>query len=276
MAAQEPKLPVPNPDEGEYVQKLLALCRWSEVTERYEDMCEYLKLLLKAKEGDLDDEQRNLFSVGFKSVVGNLRRSWRSLDPENGADKFGPYRTYIQKKIETVCGNVVELIKKPILVKEEEKRAKLENEAEKGAKTVTTAGGDKIDIDEAIRKQAEAETFYHKMVGDYERYKAELKPDEVSTKAADAYKKATEIAEPLPDTDSTKLGLALNYSVCLFEISKEKNQAVTVAKAAFDNALKKLDELDDNDYKNSTLIMQLLRDNLTLWTSESDPPPQED
>jgi len=267
MAAQEPKLPVPNPDEGEYVQKLLALCRWSEVTERYEDMCEYLKLLLKAKEGDLDDEQRNLFSVGFKSVVGNLRRSWRSLDPENGADKFGPYRTYIQKKIETVCGNVVELIHKPILEKEAEKRHKLEEQQEKK---------NNPDIEELIRKQAEAETFYHKMVGDYERYKAELKPDEVSTKAADAYKKATEIAEPLPDTDSTKLGLALNYSVCLFEISKEKNQAVTVAKAAFDNALKKLDELDDNDYKNSTLIMQLLRDNLTLWTSESDPPPQED
>jgi hypothetical protein len=269
MAAQEPKLPVPSPDQDDYVEKLLALCRWSEVTERYEDMCEYLKLLLKAKEGDLDDEQRNLFSVGFKSVVGNLRRSWRSLDPENGAD-FGPYRTYIQKKIETVCGNVVELIKNPILTKEEEKRGKLEKQAEKGAKSEIK------DIEEAIRKQAEAETFYHKMVGDYERYKAELKPDEVSSKAADAYKKATEIAEPLPDTDSTKLGLALNYSVCLFEISKQKEEAVKVAKAAFDNALKKLDELDDNDYKNSTLIMQLLRDNLTLWTSESDPPPQED
>jgi len=276
MAAQEPTLPVPNPDEADYVEKLFALCRWSEVTERYEDMCEYLKLLLKAKEGDLDDEQRNLFSVGFKSVVGNLRRSWRSLDPENGADQFGPYRTYIQKQIETVCGNVVELIRDPILEKEKEKRAKLESEAEKGSKSVTTPSGDPIDIEEAIRKQAEAETFYHKMVGDYERYKAELKPDEISTKAAAAYKKATEIAQPLPDTDSTKLGLALNYSVCLFEISKEKNKAVTVAKAAFDNALKKLDELDDNDYKNSTLIMQLLRDNLTLWTSESDPPPQED
>jgi len=257
MAAQEQKLPIPDKDDPEYIEKLLNLCKWSEITERYEDMCEYLQLLLKARKGDLNDEERNLFSVGFKSVVGNLRRSWRSLDPENGAEKFGPYRKYIQTKIETVCGNVVNLIESPILEKEEEKR-----------KTA--------DTDELRRKQAEAETFYHKMVGDYERYKAELKPDEVSSKAADAYKKATDIAQPLPDTDSTKLGLALNYSVCLFEISKEKNKAVTVAKAAFDNALKKLDELDDNDYKNSTLIMQLLRDNLTLWTSESDPPPQED
>jgi len=257
MAAQEPKLPVPDKNDKEYVEKLLTLCKWSEITERYEDMCEYLQLLLKAREGDLNDEERNLFSVGFKSVVGNLRRSWRSLDPENGAEKFGPYRTYIQKKIEAVCGNVVDLIEDPILKKEAEKRGKAET-------------------DEAKSKQAEAETFYHKMVGDYERYKAELKPDEVSSKAANAYKRATEIATPLPDTDSTKLGLALNYSVCLFEISKEKEKAVKVAKAAFDNALKKLDELDDNDYKNSTLIMQLLRDNLTLWTSESETPPQED
>jgi len=258
MAAQEPTLPVPNADEDKYVEKLLALCKWSELTERYEDMCHYLQLLLKAREGDLNDEERNLFSVGFKSVVGNLRRSWRSLDPDQAnAENFNSYRTYIQGKIEAVCGNVVALIEDPILKKEAEKRGKAET-------------------DDAKRKQAEAETFYHKMVGDYERYKAELKPDEVSDKAARAYRRATEIADPLPDTDSTKLGLALNYSVCLFEISKKKEEAVKVAKAAFDNALKKLDELDDNDYKNSTLIMQLLRDNLTLWTSESETPPQED
>jgi len=30
-----------------------------------------------------------------------------------------------------------------------------------------------------------------------------------------------------------------------------------------------LDKLPEASYKDSTLIMQLLRDNLTLWTSES-------
>ena len=31
-----------------------------------------------------------------------------------------------------------------------------------------------------------------------------------------------------------------------------------------------LDTLDEESYKDSTLIMQLLRDNLTLWTSEDE------
>ena len=38
---------------------------------------------------------------------------------------------------------------------------------------------------------------------------------------------------------------------------------------AFDEAIAELDTLNEESYKDSTLIMQLLRDNLTLWSSES-------
>jgi len=41
-------------------------------------------------------------------------------------------------------------------------------------------------------------------------------------------------------------------------------------KKAFDSGIAKLDTLNDASYKDSTLIMQLLRDNLTLWTSEQE------
>lgn len=41
-----------------------------------------------------------------------------------------------------------------------------------------------------------------------------------------------------------------------------------MAKAAFDDAIAELDTLSEESYKDSTLIMQLLRDNLTLWTSD--------
>ena len=38
---------------------------------------------------------------------------------------------------------------------------------------------------------------------------------------------------------------------------------------AFDEAIAELDTLNEDSYKDSTLIMQLLRDNLTLWTSDA-------
>ncbi|KAJ9588926.1 hypothetical protein L9F63_017804, partial [Diploptera punctata] len=65
-----------------------------------------------------------------------------------------------------------------------------------------------------------------------------------------------------------KLGLALNFSVFYYEILNSPDRACRLAKAAFDDAIAELDTLSEESYKDSTLIMQLLRDNLTLWTSD--------
>ena len=48
----------------------------------------------------------------------------------------------------------------------------------------------------------------------------------------------------------------------------QATDACKLAKEAFDNAIAEIDDLHDDTYKDSTLIMQLLRDNLTLWTSD--------
>ena len=64
------------------------------------------------------------------------------------------------------------------------------------------------------------------------------------------------------------MGLALNFSVFYYEILNSPDRACRLAKAAFDDAIAELDTLSEESYKDSTLIMQLLRDNLTLWTSD--------
>merc|ERR1712065_106513 len=78
-----------------------------------------------------------------------------------------------------------------------------------------------------------------------------------------AYQAASDIAaDELAPTHPIRLGLALNFSVFYYEILN------LPAKAAFDEAIAQLDTLPEDSYKDSTLIMQLLRDNLTLWTSD--------
>ena len=47
-----------------------------------------------------------------------------------------------------------------------------------------------------------------------------------------------------------------------------------MAKQAFDDAIAELDSLSEESYRDSTLIMQLLRDNLTLWTSSDGGEPE--
>jgi len=84
-----------------------------------------------------------------------------------------------------------------------------------------------------------------------------------------AYKSASDIAvTELPPTHPIRLGLALNFSVFYYEILNSPDRACQLAKQAFDDAIAELDTLSEDSYKDSTLIMQLLRDNLTLWTSD--------
>ncbi|VDP83826.1 unnamed protein product [Echinostoma caproni] len=84
-----------------------------------------------------------------------------------------------------------------------------------------------------------------------------------------AYKAASDIAnEHLPPTNPIRLGLALNFSVFYYEILNTPERACHLANEAFRCATCELDQLNNDSYKDSTLIMQLLRDNLTLWTSD--------
>ncbi|OWF44887.1 14-3-3 protein epsilon [Mizuhopecten yessoensis] len=124
---------------------------------------------------------------------------------------------------------------------------------------------------DTLRFRIELVTFVLK--GDYFRYQAEITTEEERKQAAEdamnAYKKSTEISEEeLPVTHPIRLGLALNFSVFYYEILNSPDQACITAKQSFDAAIKELDKLPEENYKDSTLIMQLLRDNLTLWTSE--------
>merc|ERR1711988_1256062 len=121
----------------------------------------------------------------------------------------------------------------------------------------------------------ESKVFYHKMKADYYRYIAEFKVEGEKTAAAEnarkAYDDASNIASAgLPVTHPIRLGLALNFSVFQYEVLGNPEEACKMARTAFEDAIAELDDVAEDSYKDSTLIMQLLRDNLTLWTSDQE------
>merc|ERR1712054_536754 len=121
----------------------------------------------------------------------------------------------------------------------------------------------------------ESKVFYQKMKADYYRYIAEFTDGDTKSKAAEsarkAYADAAAVAEKdLAVTHPIRLGLALNYSVFQYEVLSNPEEACKMARTAFEDAIAEQDNVAEDSYKDSTLIMQLLRDNLTLWTSDQE------
>mmetsp|Transcript_123320 Transcript_123320/g.343438 ORF Transcript_123320/g.343438 Transcript_123320/m.343438 type:complete len:256 (-) Transcript_123320:221-988(-) len=238
------------------------MARLSEQAERYEDMVGFMKRVATMG-AELSLDERNLLSVAYKNSVGARRQAWRAVNTlEQREAAKGPaileliktYRAKVEKELTASCNDIL---------------GTLVNFLIPGA------------------SNSEAKVFYFKMKGDYHRYLAEFATVEQHAKCAtdahDSYQSASEIAiAELPPTHPIRLGLALNFSVFYYEVYSSPEKACLLAKAAFDDAMNVMDNLDEEQFKDSAQIMQLLRDNLTLWTSdmqqggEDGKPPEQD
>jgi 14-3-3 protein epsilon len=110
------------------------------------------------------------------------------------------------------------------------------------------------------------------MKGDYYRYLAEFsvgdKNTEVANNSMNSYKQANELATKLPCTNPIKLGLALNFSVFYYEVKNDAKEACKIASDAFDLAIHQLENIEDEQYKDSTTILQLLKENIDMWKAD--------
>jgi len=224
--------------------------RLAEQAERYDEMASAMKKVAQLNE-ELTVEERNLLSVAYKNVVGSRRASLRIISSieqreeargkEDNLNKARLYRKKVEAELTEICNNILGVLDEHLIKKSQTDESKV---------------------------------FYNKMKGDYHRYLAESTSGEsrqlAAEKALEAYKSASSIAQLLAPTNPIRLGLALNFSVFYYEIMNSSENAIALAKQAFDDAIEKLEQLTDESYKDSTLIMQLLRDNITLWTSNND------
>jgi len=229
-------------DKEELVQR----AKLAEQAERYDDMAAAMKSVTETGV-ELSNEERNLLSVAYKNVVGARRSSWRVISSieqktegsERKQQMAREYREKVETELREICYEVLNLLDKFLIPK---------------------------------ASNAESKVFYLKMKGDYYRYLAEVATGENRNMedSQKAYQEAFEISKSkMAPTHPIRLGLALNFSVFYYEILNSPEKACQLAKQAFDEAIAELDTLNEDSYKDSTLIMQLLRDNLTLWTSDT-------
>ncbi|KAH7683491.1 14-3-3 protein [Dioscorea alata] len=230
-------------------EKTVYLAKLAQQAERYEDMVEFMKNVARM-DIELTSEERNLLSVGCKNLIGARRASWWYLTSlphkedekrdEHNAEHIMYYLKRVEHELTKICDDILSLIAIHILP--------------------SSISGESI-------------VFFHKMKGDYYRYLAEFKTGEQKKEAADksleAYQAATSTAiSELPPTHPIRLGLALNFSVFHYEILNAPDKACHLARRALDEAITQLSSLSEESYKDSTLIMELLKDNLMLWSSE--------
>lgn len=233
-------------------EDLVFMAKMAEQVDRYDEMVDAMKQV--AELGlELTVEERQLLSVAYKNVIGTRRAAWRIVssierkEESKSINKLkltGIFKKKIESELIDICDDVTTLLSNVLIPH-------------------ATSGSSKV--------------LYYKMMGDYYRYLAEFQTEdngsktENTDKAENSYKLATDIAaSELKPTHPIRLGLALNFSVFYYEIANDHKQACTLARYAFDDALAELESLEEDSYKDSTLILQLLRDNLAYWNTEEE------
>ena len=203
--------------------KHVYFAKLAEQAERYDEMADYMEKVGSDSSGaELSVEERNLLSVAYKNAVGSRRAAWRIItsvaqkeETKGNAEQNKHAKEYCQKvegELQKICDTILNLLDGTLIAK--------------------ANGG-------------ESKVFYQKMKADYFRYIAEFRDGDAKTAAAEkarqAYEDAHKVAEKdLAVTHPIRLGLALNYSVFLYEVLSNPDDACRMARTAFEDAIAEL------------------------------------
>ena len=234
-------------------EKQVYLAMLAEQCNRFEDMMEFLEEMVKTKKEDLTSDERNLLSIAYKNTISLRRQAIRTLLAYEMKEKkredslylnyIIEYKKKVEKELEDLCLKIIKNIDTYLVPRSSDNEAKV---------------------------------FYHKMTADYYRYIAENVSGDAkksySENSKKSYEEATKFAKDLPISNPIKLGLALNYSVFFYEVFNDQETACSIAKDTLDQVksdLSNVDE-DDDEYKDAFSIINLLQENLNMWTTEGE------
>jgi len=224
------------------------MARVADQAERHLDVIKFINSII-AIDPKLTADERSLLSVAYKAITGSRRTALRSVlafleDPSiHGATEreasLNNLKKTLLEELDQYCNDIIQLVDNKLL----------------------PAASDEV-----------TKVFYEKLKADYYRYSVEFRSGDVREKGAElankCYKTAMDFAATLSKANPQFLGLALNYSVFLYEIIGQKSQAIELADKSFKEAVDLIDKLEEDEYSEATLILQLLKDNVQLWNEE--------
>ena len=225
-------------------EEYVFLSRLYEKAEKYQLMFKCINKFIEL-DPKLSKEERNILGSGYKNIVSDKRSSLRilyNIEKRNiyQASYIKEVKENIEKELSQILSEIQKILDKYLIPNSQD---------------------------------AENKVFYLKLKADFLRYKCEIsygkELDDIISQTEKIYKEANDIAnKELNINNSTRLGLALNYSVFFYEIKKMKEEAINIAKNAFDEAMKILDDLEISKAKDTLLIIQMLKENLISWCNE--------
>lgn len=230
------------------MEELSSLAQVAEIAERFEDAAKYMEDLIKKKKEDLTKEEKNIFYNSNKYIINSKRCALRTTNileekEKKHSTQYIPivtnYKNILESEINDISKNIINIINNYLL-----------------KKTLSD----------------ESKVFYLKMKADYCRYICEIiNTNENQTYVEESekcYKEANDLVQNFPWTNPIRLGLSLNYSVFYYEIKKNVNQAIKIAKEAIKGAKKQFDKIKEEEDKDGGVTLQTLKENVLLWEKE--------
>ena len=215
----------------------------------YSNACKLIEIYIENLQRDLSIDERNTFTISFHNLINEKIDKWRKLNKIINKEQLREsdedlivndlsVKRILENEIKNICERVITIIDKYLLIK---------------------------------RDTYESEIIYLKTKGDYYRIqysildhnKIELKLD-----AKNCYKKAYELSKKLSDTNTYKLSFILCYGIFYYEFLNEPTTSINLVKSAYNDAITKIDSLNDRMYKESTRILKLMKKNMELWQKE--------
>ena len=216
--------------------------------ELYKEVINFIKEFIKLNP-KLDKEECDILSTGFKNMITDKRNSWLTLNSMerkekkkkiNTAKEIKEIKNHIENEIRETCKDLQDLIDKYLIPKNDEDETKV---------------------------------FLYKLKADYYRYICEFAEgkeyEDSLIKAEEFYKKAYDISDKkLPIISCNRVSVALNYAIFLYEIKKDKKNGFDIAQKTFKDSMKFSEDLERPKFRDTLLIIHLLKENIIFWNSE--------